>query len=421
MASNQRVDIAEKFLPLFAPARYKAAYGGRGSGKSHSMARALVSMAASKPLRILCAREVQKSIKQSVRQLLEDVIYELGLSGHYTILRDEIRGRNGTLIVFSGLQDLTVDQIKSYEGFDIAWVEEAHTISARSLEVLKPTIRKPQSELWFSWNPRHASDPVDEMFRGQHAPENAIIIDASYKDNPWFSQEMEMERRQDRAASRDRYGHVWLGDYEPTAIGAIWDRVTLHEGRLSEVPDDLERILVSVDHATSAAPGSNEHGIIVGGLGSDQRGYILEDGSTSGSPHKWATRAVALFDYWQADAIVIERNQGGDLVRANLQTIRPDVPIVEVTATRGKHVRAEPISSLYSLGRVSHVGTFPELEDQMCRMTTAGYEGEGSPDRVDALVWLLTKLFPGMTKRDPKASRSELKAPPVAIGGWMGS
>jgi phage terminase large subunit-like protein len=106
---------------------------------------------------------------------------------------------------------------------------------------------------------------------------------------------------------------------------------------------------------------------------------------------------VAAFDKWQADAVVIERNQGGDLVRENLHTIRPGLPVIEVHATRGKHVRAEPISSLYSLGRISHVGTFPDLEDQMCLMTAGGFEGEGSPDRCDALVWALTELFPQMT------------------------
>ncbi|KKL93357.1 hypothetical protein LCGC14_1875510, partial [marine sediment metagenome] len=206
--------------------------------------------------------------------------------------------------------------------------------------------------------------------------------------------------------------------YEPLVLGAIWDRLTLHEGRRSELPE-LERIIVSVDHAVSAEPDSDYHGIIVCALGADKRGYVLEDGSTRGTPHKWASRAIALYDKWEADDIVIERNQGGDLVRLPLKAVRPSISIVEVIASRGKHVRAAPISALYTLGKISHVGAFPELEDQMCLMTSAGYEGKGSPDRVDALVWGMTKLFPALlTKpKKPHAPRPVHRGP----GGWMGA
>ena len=130
------------------------------------------------------------------------------------------------------------------------------------------------------------------------------------------------------------------------------------------------------------------------GVGDDGRGYVLDDFSRRGTPRQWADRALAAFDKHDADTIVIEVNQGGDMVRNTLETIRPGVPITEVRATRGKHVRAEPISALYSFGRVSHIGEFTELENQMCRMTSAGFDGDGSPDRVDALVWAMTELFP---------------------------
>ncbi len=124
---------------------------------------------------------------------------------------------------------------------------------------------------------------------------------------------------------------------------------------------------------------------------------MLNDVTTRGGPHQWAVCAIAAYDRYDADAIVIEINQGGDMVRHTLQTVRPNLPIIEVRATRGKHVRAEPIAALYTMGRISHVGVFPELEDQMCLMTAGGFEGEGSPDRVDALVWGLTELFPSLT------------------------
>lgn len=119
---------------------------------------------------------------------------------------------------------------------------------------------------------------------------------------------------------------------------------------------------------------------------------------------KWARTALAVHDSWQADGIVVEVNQGGDMVANTIRSIRPNVKIIEVRASRGKHVRAEPIAALYEQGRIHHVGSFPDLETQMTQMTTSGYEGDGSPDRVDALVWVMTQLFPSMVKDRAKAT-----------------
>lgn len=399
---------------LMRASRYKALYGGRGSAKSHFFAEAMAANAArTKGFRAVCIREVQKSLKESAKRLLEDKIDILGFGG-FELLNDSIRTPRGGLIIFQGMQDHTSESIKSLEGMNVAWVEEAQTLSARSLELLRPTIRAPGSELWFSWNPRTALDPVDAFFRGENPPENAIIRKINYSDNRFFPAELEAERLHDEQYNRERYAHIWLGEYEPMAVGAIWDRATIHSGRRDSMPD-LERIVVAVDPAVSALPGSDEHGIIVVGIGSDQRGYVIDDVTTRGSPRQWADRAIANFDRYEADAIVIEVNQGGDMVRSTLESVRPGLPIVEVRATRGKHVRAEPIAALYSMGRISHVGTFTQLEDQMCRMTAGGYEGQGSPDRVDALVWGFTELFPSMITRPPVRTH----VPPLGAGGWM--
>jgi len=216
--------------------------------------------------------------------------------------------------------------------------------------------------------------------------------------------------------------HIWEGDYEPTAVGAIWDRLTLHRTRVDHAPQ-LTRILVSVDPAVSGEPGSDMHGIIVVGLGTDSRGYVIEDVTCVGGPEVWSRAAVTMYDKWDADGIVIERNQGGDMCRHTLRTVRPGLPVIEVTATRGKHVRAEPIAALYATDKVSHVGTFPELEMQMCQMTAAGYTGHGSPDRVDALVWGLTSLFPTITKgQQREVLPAFVPAPrhPGGAHGWLG-
>ena len=390
------------YRELFQPARYKAFYGGRVSAKSHSFAAALLLQAAQARLRVYCGREVQKSIKDSVKRLREDKLEALGLGEFYTSTRDEIRGANGSVFIFSGLSDLTAESVKSMEGIDRCWIEEAQTITARSLEILRPTIRKPGSEMWFSWNPRAASDPIDKFFRGDAPPDNAVIKRVNHDANPFFGDELEAERELDRRSQPVRYAHIWDGEYEPAVVGAIWDMATINEGRRAETPD-MERIVIAIDPAISAEELSNEHGVVVAGRGADERAYVLEDGTLAGKPEQWAKRAIALYDKWDADSVVIEVNQGGDMCEHTLRAYRPDLPIRRVHASRGKHVRAEPISAQYSLGNVSHVGAFPELEAQMCQMTAAGYEGEGSPDRVDALVWGLTDLFPkGKVKTTPK-------------------
>lgn len=218
---------------------------------------------------------------------------------------------------------------------------------------------------------------------------------------------------------RQKYEGTRLGRQELEAEilgdlpGALWSLSTLDAYRLREAPQ-MGRIVVAVDPAVTATEASDEHGIIVAGL-SDQRGIVLEDASLSGSPNEWARRAVSLYRSWGADAIVIEVNQGGDMVAHTIRTIDPNVKIKEVRASRGKHVRAEPIAALYEQGRVAHVGAFPELENQMTQMTTEGYQGEGSPDRVDALVWAMTELFPSMTERASDPARYAIPKK----RGWM--
>ncbi len=413
------LEAARVFKPLLVPSRYKGAYGGRGSGKSHFFAELLVELCLKDPgTRAVCVREVQKALHESVKLLLEDKIIHLGVEAHFRSLSQSIITPGGGVILFQGMADHTAESIKSLEGFNVGYVEEAQTLTQRSLEFLRPTIRpvpgrSQVSELWFSWNPRSAKDPVDKFFRGLEPPPDAIVVKTNYSDNPFFPEVLDRERAHDERHSRDRYGHVWLGAYEPAAIGAIWDRATLHEGRVDEAPE-MGRIVVAIDPAVSSEEGSNEHGIVVAGIGSDGRGYVLADVTCRGGPRQWAERAIAAFDQYEADAIVIEINQGGAMVRHTLSTVRTGLRIIEVRATKGKHVRAEPIAALYTTGRVSHVGALPELEDQLCLFTAAGYEGEGSPDRADALVWAFTELFAKLTKK----SRGNVARPTRANSGY---
>jgi len=241
------VQIPQKFDFLFTPSRYKACYGGRGTGKSHSFATALVLMAASKPIRILCGREIQKSIKDSVKRLIDDKITEYKLNSFFTSTETEIRGTNGSLFLFAGIKT-NPESIKSMEGIDICWIEEASTISLRSLEFLVPTIRKEGSEIWFTWNPENELDPVDIMFRGKVPPKNSIVQEVKWHDNPWFPEVLKEEMEFDRLNHPEKYMHVWEGGYRLVTEGAYYAEQlakVIHENRVTRVPYDSQYPVVA--------------------------------------------------------------------------------------------------------------------------------------------------------------------------------
>ena len=230
-----------KLKPLFDPFRYKVVYGGRGSGKSWGVARWLLLDGARSKLRILCTREIQKSIQDSVHKLLADQIASLGLSGFYDVQQTIIRGKNGTEFVFAGLQQHTVDSIKSYEGVDRVWCEEAHSISKRSWDVLIPTIRKAGSQVAITFNPQLESDETYVRFV-KNTPPNACVIKMDWSDNKWFGGELDAERLHAKATLKPEvYAHIWEGQCMPAVEGAIYfDEVAAaeKEGRIRDVPAD---------------------------------------------------------------------------------------------------------------------------------------------------------------------------------------
>lgn len=202
-------------VPLLKPSRYKGAYGGRGSGKSHMFAELMIEAhILDANSRSVCVREVQKSLGQSVKRLLELKIQELNAGAYFEVQEAQIKAKNGQgLIIFQGMQNHTADSIKSLEGYDRAWVEEAQSLSQRSLDLLRPTIRKPGSELWFTWNPSKADDPIDVLLRGEKPPKDAIILPVNYDNNPWFPDVLKEEMEYDKRRDPDKYMHVWRGEY----------------------------------------------------------------------------------------------------------------------------------------------------------------------------------------------------------------
>jgi phage terminase large subunit len=224
--SDLNVQTAEAFLPFFnddgslKDSRYKGAHGGRGSMKSHFFAERVVLRSWEIPgHRAVCMREVQKTLNESVKRLIEDKIAALDLRHHFRVLQREIRTPGNGIIVFHGMQDHTAESIKSLEGYDLGWFEEAQTCSAKSLRMLRPTIRKdpvgnrPGSELWFSWNPNEPTDPVDHLFRGGNPPPDSICIETNWRDNPWFPNVLKAEMQYDYRVDPEGAAHVWDGQY----------------------------------------------------------------------------------------------------------------------------------------------------------------------------------------------------------------
>jgi phage terminase large subunit len=234
------IQLPRKLEPLRHPKRYKIVRGGRGSAKSWSVARQLLIDAAERPLRILCAREIQNTIAESVHRLLSDQIQAMGLGEFYRIQDKGITGRNGSEFVFQGIRGLDVVKIKSFEGVDRVWVEEAQVVTKKSWDILEPTIRKPGSEIWVTFNPELDTDETWQRFV-ENAPPDAVVIEMNWRDNPWFPPELETLRQSWRARDPEGYETVWEGKCRPAVEGAIYRKeieAMTRDKRFRPVPYD---------------------------------------------------------------------------------------------------------------------------------------------------------------------------------------
>ena len=235
-----RAELPEKLLPLLTPKRYKVLHGGRGSAKSWSAARALILLAASKPIRVLCARETQKSIQESVHRLLKDQIGLLGLDELFEIQETRIIGRNGSDFAFAGIRQQGVANLKSFEAVDICWVEEAQVVTKRSWDVLIPTIRKPGSEIWITFNPELDDDETYKRFVTD-PPDDAWVCAVNWHDNPWFPTVLEGERLLMQKRDPVGYKTTWEGQCRAAVEGAIYAEeiaAAVQAGRIRNVPAD---------------------------------------------------------------------------------------------------------------------------------------------------------------------------------------
>jgi phage terminase large subunit len=258
--STLSIPTAEVFVPLLEKARDKGAYGGRGSGKSHFFAGMLVEDCLAEPgevggegMRAVCIREVQKDLAQSSKLLIESKLADFGLGEKdgFKIFREVIETPGDGMILFKGMQDYTAESIKSLEGFKRSWWEEAQSATSHSIKLLRPTLRTPGSQMWWSWNSRRKHDAVDVMLRGPEKPTGAIVVNANWRDNPWFTDELEQERTDCKRMTPDDYDHVWEGGYVSIASGAYFaSQLTAAkaEGRIGQVAaDPLMTIRLFVD------------------------------------------------------------------------------------------------------------------------------------------------------------------------------
>lgn len=218
-----QIQTPRKIVPLLQPARYKGMHGGRGSGKSHAFAEMMVEAAVLNPgFRGVCIREVQKSLAQSAKRLIEDKIQALGVGHLFDCQNALTKTPGGGIILYQGMQNHTAESIKSLEGFDVAWLEEASSISQRSLDLLRPTMRKEGSEIWASWNPDLETDAIDKLLRGKDRPPRSVVVEVNWNDNPWFPETLREEKDYDLRRDPDKYAHVWGGKYRQNSEARVF-------------------------------------------------------------------------------------------------------------------------------------------------------------------------------------------------------
>ena len=393
------INLLEDYKPLFYETpenRYYLITGGRGSGKSWTLALFLLNLTYQKGHVILFTRYTLVSAFISIIPEFLDKIEIMGKVNDFEVTQSEIINKlTGSKILFRGIKTssgVNTANLKSIAGLSTWVIDEAEELTDPDVfDKVDLSIRAKdnQNRVILVMNPAYKSHWIYGDFVKKKR-EDTTYIHTTYIDNKEnlsdsFIQAAEKTKKENPA----RYEHLFLGTWLDDADGMLWNRAIIGKSRIDEAPN-LTRIIVAIDPAVTANMQSDETGLIVVGKDSEGFGYVLEDLSGKYSPNHWAKIANDAALRWNADCIVAEKNQGGDMVEAVLKSQGTNFRIKLVTATKGKYVRAEPVYSLYEQGQIYHVGSFPILESQM---VTFNPDKGKSPDRVDALVWGLTELM----------------------------
>ncbi|MEI7879838.1 MAG: phage terminase large subunit [bacterium] len=406
-----------KFRPIFpivpmgnigVTTRYCVITGGRGSGKSFALSSALASAMEGEGYNMLYTRWTMASAKDSIIPEFTEKLDMACARYRFDVQINEIRHRlNGSKCLFRGIKTSSGNQtakLKSLQGLNIWVLDEAEEMpDEKTFDTIDLSIRDKRRPnlIILCLNPVHKRHWIyRRFFDGRGLPDSGFsgvngdttYIHSDYLDN-WdnLPESYRAKAMSSKAGDPRQYRSIWLGAWMDEVIGALWtwDMIADHRRDTSEIPD-MVRIVVAIDPSVSSTGRQDEVGIIVVGKGVDGHYYVLADYSGRLSPGEWAKVAINAYDVHQADAIIGETNQGGDLVAANIHNVRKTVKFIPVHASRGKITRAEPIATLYTQGLVHHVGRFPEQESEL--MSYAGYESQASPGRLDATVWGLTEL-----------------------------
>lgn len=375
------LSIPDKLLPILEPKRFKIMHGGRGGGKSHTVAQVLLAMGLQRPLRVLCVREVQKSLAESSMQVIKDYIGRLGLSDYYDVLKSEIKAVTGTSFAFAGLQDHTAESIKSYEGVDIVWVEEAQSVSTNSWNILIPTIRKAGSEIWATFNPTLEDDYVYQRFVIGNDPD-AWVAQINWRDNPWFGKEMDAERVKTRAMNEDLYQHVWEGACKSIA-GFLFKREWMR--RYERAPSALN-IYMSGDFAVTQGDGDFTE-LAVWGVSSSGMVYVLDWWAGQQQSDVWVSILVDMAARWKPFVFIGEtgqiRRSIEPMLNREMRERQQYVACTWLSHEGNKIAHASSMMGLMSSGAVLWPSTpwANRVIDQLCSFT--GEDGR-IDDAVDA-------------------------------------
>lgn len=408
LAPQVQLELPEKLLPLLQPRRFKILHGGRGGAKSHTVAQVLIMLSMQRKLRILCVREVQKSLNQSSMQVIKDYIERLGLGAYFELLKTEIRCRTtGSTFNFSGLKDHTADSIKSFEGADIVWVEEAHSVTDHSWTILIPTIlRTDGAEIWATFNPDQETDYIYSRFVAANDPD-ALVIEVNWRDNPWFNTAMDDERRKLKAVNDDLYGHVWEGKCRSLA-GLLFKRVWFKRYDLGGQPAQINNYMAS-DYAggqdpnhPERKPDNTEHGNA--GLDCNGDFWFTDWWTGEGEdPDVWVKALAAMVTRnkplmaFEESGVILRTTNGAidrELLAAKAYTQRVALP-----PAGSKVARALGFAMLASAGKVWIPRTEwgDRLINQLCAFT--GQDGR-TDDMVDVCS-LLTRGLDQMADAQP--------------------
>jgi phage terminase large subunit-like protein len=399
-----KIQIIDKYEPLFLETpktRYYLITGGRGSGKSWTLSMFLLNLTYEEGHVILFTRWTLTSAFISIIPEFIDKIELMNKAEDFEITQSEIINKaTGSKILFRGIktsQGTATANLKSIAGVTTFILDESEELMDEDvfdrIDLSIRAVNKPNRVI-LVMNPSYKSHWIYNRFV-KHTRNDTSYIHTTFLDNEHnLSQSFIDQAKRVEQENLHRYEHLFLGKWLDDVEGLLWNRPIIERARVSAKPD-LSRIVVAIDPATTALMGSDETGIIVCGKDANGKGYVLEDLSGKYSPTEWATVALQAFKNWNADCVVAEKNQGGDMVENVLRSQNTTARIKLVTATKGKFVRAEPIYSLYEQHKIFHVGSFPLLENQM--ITFEPDKGK-SPDRVDAMVWGFTELM--LTSQD---------------------